>query len=86
MLSNTTCARSSRRPAWRSLRAWARRWCSSASCGWASAATDRALLFKYLADILGLRCRVARGEYQYGRGTDDVDGHAWNVVIVGKAQ
>ena len=46
----------------------------------------RALLFKYLADLLGLRCRVARGEYRYGRGADDVDGHAWNVVVVGKAR
>jgi hypothetical protein len=46
----------------------------------------RALLFKYLADLLGLRSRVARGEYWYGRGADDVAGHAWNVVIVGKAR
>eukprot|EP01012_Entosiphon_sulcatum_P055342 TRINITY_DN7714_c0_g1_i1.p1 TRINITY_DN7714_c0_g1~~TRINITY_DN7714_c0_g1_i1.p1 ORF type:complete len:308 (+),score=43.11 TRINITY_DN7714_c0_g1_i1:40-924(+) len=40
----------------------------------------RAVLFKYIAGLIGLPCRLVRGDYRSAKGTE---GHSWNVVRLG---
>jgi transglutaminase/protease-like cytokinesis protein 3 len=43
----------------------------------------KAMLFKYLCDFMGLKCRIVVGWYNDGETSD---AHMWNVIVISELE